>query len=173
MIVTACEETYQDVEKLIYRLAWNAVERYGGEWDEYVRAGHLAYMKAWEAHDANRGAFTTILWRCMVNAITDVRRAKERDGRQSLLGDGDEKLPARNGFDLGRFLTELSEDAKLMVRAVVDSPGDLTLLLRTTSTRQIRRGLYQMFKSVGWSPARIIKCQQEVREALGLTGEEE
>ena len=172
-MTVACDETYQDVEKLIYRLAWNAVDRYGGEFDEYVSAGHLGYMKAYQTHDPSRGAFTTHLWHCVVNAITDVRRAKERDGRQSLLGDGDEKLPARNGFDLGRFLTELSEDAKLMVRAVVDSPGDLTLLLRTTSTRQIRRGLYQMLKSVGWSPARIIEYQQEVREALGLTGGEE
>ena len=164
----AIEETYHDVEKMLYQLCWKAVEKFGGEFDEYLSAANLGFMKAYNGYDSSRQCcFNTLLWWCVRNCITDVGRETVKAKRVGLLGEKDGEQIHSNRFDLSQFLASISDDARLMVQSVVSMPGDLNLLAgRKRST--VRRGLSSMLQESGWSAARIIETRQEVREALEL-----
>ncbi len=60
---------YEDYKKLIYQKAWQYHQKTGIEFDELVGVANLAYAKALNKFDPDRGKFSTLLWHSIVNAF--------------------------------------------------------------------------------------------------------
>ncbi len=166
----ASAETYGDVEKLIYRLAWKAVRRYGGEFDDYVSAANEAFAEAYASYDASRGAsFPTWLWWKVKGTISgEVHQSKLQERTVASGEDIDlDVLPGRSRFDLDVFKSELSYDARQVVTMVVESPHEIWDLLHHQDIGScVRGGLTRRLRDVGWTVARIAESFSEIREAL-------
>lgn len=166
----AQDETYRDVERLLYRLCWQAVYKYGGEWEDYLSAAHEAYADAYATFDATQGAaFSTWLWWKVQGAITGERhRGKIQTNTVACGEDIDlDALPGRSGFCYNSFLADLGRDAQTVVKMVVESPNEIWDLLHHKEIGSISRaGLCRRLQGIGWSVARVVESFSEIREAL-------
>ena len=163
-------ETHRDVEKLIYRICWKAVYKFGGEWEDYLSAANEAFADAYASYDPNRGAsFPTWLWWKIKGAISKERSQTSIQAR-TVAGGEDidlDVLPGRQQFDLDRFRFGLSSDARAVVKMVVESPHEIWDLLHHRDIGSCcRGGLIRRLQGIGWSVARVAESFEEIREAL-------
>ncbi len=160
-------ETYRDLERLVNKLCWWAVEHLGGDYSDYESAADQAYTKAVQTHDPARGQITTHVWWCVRNRLLSVA-ATERRHRERCRTDLDlDRLPARGKtFDLEALLLDLSEDARTVVRLVVDTPGDLARLCRMRRVDWMQQALGRALRNMGWTIGRVVESFDEVKEAL-------
>ncbi len=166
-------ETYRDLERMVHGLIWWAVDHRGGRYDDYEDAAQEAYAKAVRTHDPARGQITTHVWWCVRNKLQKVATT-ERRHRERCRTDLDlDRMPARTKtFDLEVLLVDLSEDARTVVRLVIETPGDLVKLCRMRDVRgelrldRMRKLLWDTLKGLGWTVGRCVVSFDEVREAL-------
>lgn len=162
-------ETYGDVKKLIYKLCWRGVNRFGGEFDEYLSSANLAFCRAAKpgAWDSRKGHFSTYLWWCVWYAILDVERDKKRrmDRGPALVADLG-GVEDKRRFDFTHFLTMLSEDAALVAELTVEAPGELNRLMRRGDRQGFCRMLWERLRGIGWSMARVVDSFDELKGVL-------
>jgi hypothetical protein len=165
---TACTETLKDVEKMLYEMCWKFAKRFGMDFDELVSVGHVAFMKTYQGFDSSRGCqFSSHFHNSLRFALLDFV-ASEKSGQQKCRVDSDlvSLVSDTHKHRLQNILTELSDDARTIVLAIVESPKELTDVLRCRRPDKIRRGVWQYFKSLGWSLGRTEECFTEIRLAL-------
>lgn len=160
-------ETYRDLERLVSKLIWWAVEYRGGRFDDYEDAAQEAYARAVRTHDPARGAITTHVWWCVSHKLASVA-ARERKHRERCRTDLDlDLMPARTkAFDMEVLMLDLSDDARTVVRLVVEAPGDLARLCRMRRMDWAQTLLWDTLKGLGWTVGRVVESFDEVREAL-------
>lgn len=166
----AQDETHRDVEKLIYRLCWKAVYKFGGEWEDYVSAANEAFADAYASYDPAKGAsFSTWLWWKIKGAIASERSQNSIQAKTVASGEDIDLdvLPGRSRFDMDQFASELSHDARTVVKMVVESPHEVWDLLHHKDISScVRGGLIRRLQAVGWTVARVAESFSEIREAL-------
>jgi DNA-directed RNA polymerase specialized sigma24 family protein len=165
---TACAETFRDVEKMLYEMCWKFAKRFGMDFEELVSVGHVAFMKVYQGFDASRGCqFSSHFHNSLRFALLDFVSA-ERSRQQKYHVDSDlvSLAPDIHGHRLQNILADLSNDARTVVLAIVESPKELADVLRCRRPDKIRRGLWKYFKALGWSLGRAEECFAEIRLAL-------
>lgn len=165
----SADETYRDVEKLIYKMSWQAARQYGGDCDDYVSAANEAFMDAFASYDASQGtAFSTWLFWKIRGAITcEIRKPFTEPCDMNSIAKEDQ-------FDCDVFIRELKHDARIVVRMVIESPVDVFDLLHHKDIGSVMRcGLYCKLKNIGWTVARISESFSEIRTAFRKEIEDE
>ena len=166
----AATETYRDLERMVEKLIRWAVEHRGGDRDDYASAANQAYTKAIRTHDPARGQITTHVWWCVKNALQSVAirewKHRERERNNSPLPNDLTQRPRTKGFDVEVLLVDLSDDARAVVRLVIDTPGDLVKLVRMRSPDRMRGLLARGLRDLGWTIGRVVESFDEIREAL-------
>jgi len=162
---TARAETYADVERMICGICWWFVDKFGGEFDDYLSEANVAYMQAHETYDPKRSHFTTWLWWTVRYALLNfVRAERTRMERFALGSDSMEKMEAPPRFDVDRFAGELSADAADVLRLTLDCPHELLACL---GLPEVDRGdVCRCLRDAKWSVARVAESFGEIREAL-------
>ena len=167
--MTAIEETYADVEKLIEKLVWAHVKRFGRDFNEALSDAHVGFMHAYERYDG-RVLFSTYCYRCVWGALLN---GYNRPGGCSSKkkNDFDKRIYHNSGVflrelvttvytDLGSLTGELSSDAQVAVRLALDLP-------RVKTPSRLKRHLFHHLReNLGWTAARCIETFTEIREAL-------
>lgn len=190
---SAIASTHVDVEKMLFKLAWGAQHRWGGEWDEWESSAAVGYLIAFRSFDPGRGA-SFITW-CWWSVVYQLRAHQERRCRNRLrtntLHDHEDDdrdninaaaIPDRPKSFLALLVEDLSEDARTIVQLVVDTPGELVELLRQQDhtkktgispearSRRMKvrrkRVLVDYLKRSGWSLGRIVSGFDEIQEAI-------
>ncbi len=179
----ANEATYEDVSKMVFRLCWVALIRWGGEWEDWLSAANMGFMDAVRTWKPERSSFVTHCWWCVHYALLDRRNGKgERwRGRETPEADlrGDDgrgplaDVPARPEPGVASLLRDLGEDGRTVVRLVVESPAELAKLARVGGRRHgdpspaaARRAIGDHLAGLGWARARVVEAFGELREAL-------
>ena len=195
----AANETFADVEKLVHRLAWNWSARTGIDVEDCLGAAHEGYVHASETYKHGRGAYTTWVWHnvalrlrrlgpgrglCPVQEVTGLLEDHQGD-RCS----GTVCAPERKPRLIERMLREVGEDARTVIRLVVEcsgrdvrqmvagssgelseliaeTPADLARLAGANNPAQAKNMLWNHLKNAGWTVARVIDCFSEIREAI-------
>ena len=163
-------ETYHDVARLIDKLAWDAVRRHGGCWEDYVSAGNEAFVDAYRSYDERRGtAFSTWVWWKIRGAVSS--EIKQTKVQQHTVASGEDVdldvLPGRSNFDLSRFASELSEDARTVVKLALESSDRIEdVLHHRDAGPTIKHGLRRKLSAMRWTLERILESFDEIREAL-------
>jgi RNA polymerase sigma factor (sigma-70 family) len=166
----AADETYRDVEKLIWRLAWKARAIHGGEMEDYISAMNEEFMVALTSYDPSRGtSFSTWLWWKIQGAVTkEIRRSCLQRHTVAAGEDIDlDALPGRHRGWMDLFWSELGDDARTVVTILVESPFDINGLLHYRRIGKVlRKSLALQLRGAGWTVARISESFSEIREAL-------
>ncbi len=161
----ACTETYEDVEKLIYRLCWNAVEKFNGEFDDYLSVANEAYMKAYETYEGRHGVkFSTWMHKIVRNDI--LTEVATRRNHEICNTDRLEKMQNRERFDVCLFITSLPADAAEVVRLTLETPRELLMELVGKDASDFRDSLRKSLERIGWSIDRIAGSFAEIGRAL-------
>lgn len=168
--LNAVNETYRDVERLIYKLAWKAREQHGGHVDDYVSAGNEGFVDAYATYDADKGAcFSTWVYWKIKGAIT--HEARQNAMEQHTVNAGEnidlDIFTEKTHFDFGRFVDDLNYDARVVAKMLIESPNEISDILHHKDIDSaVRNGLCRRLKAFGWSVARVSESFSEIREAL-------
>lgn len=169
------EASYQEVARLLSAAAKKFWDHHGGYFPDLESCCNEAFADAyadWNPELGYRQGFATWCsykaWHRMQTEF-HTRIKKEAWERQWPAGlDG-----TVNRFDFYQFLSQLSEDARLMVVLVCEQPCEMKLALaindksihRGTATA-LRNCLRQLLHEAGWSRDRIEQGFHEIQEAL-------
>ena len=65
-----------------------------------------------------------------------------------------------------RVMQEVSDDTRLVIRSIVESPVELSYFTRVKRPEQARRLIWKRLREIGWTMGRVANCFDEVREVL-------
>jgi DNA-directed RNA polymerase specialized sigma24 family protein len=156
----AVTSTYEDVEKLLFRMCWWAVDKWGGDFYEWLSEAHLAYMIAYERYESTHGAsFNTWLWRKVRYSLQEKRRKDQRQlchqlGEVEVVEDRPKPL-------MSRVMGEASEDARTVIMLLLDVQPRAV-----RDPAKVRNHLWRQLKDIGWTVARVTESFDEIREVL-------
>ncbi len=174
----ACMNTYNDVERMIHLLC----HRYcRGDWDDCVGVANVAYCKAYNTYDSTKSQFTTYCWHIVRRALVRHRQVSDRQPR-SVDMDFNQCLDHRTGRLITRVVGEISDDAKLILSALLDIPTELPKSIDVDQIRQavrqeiksintvprvaVRRATLRVLRRHGWSVGKIVEGIDEIKDAL-------
>ena len=145
--------TYNELRPLLATIVHRFRTCYGGDAEELRAEANYHFAEALQSFNPTMGTlrkhvgwrvwygmFETMRTRCRRKAITD---------RENVEPD---TLPARRRSWLDTVLRELSEDARLVVGAALETGS--------------RNSLVRLLEEWGWCGRRIVETFREIREAL-------
>jgi DNA-directed RNA polymerase specialized sigma24 family protein len=167
MPANAITQTYGEVENLIHREVWRYHRATGVPVDELESNAAVAFCVAYKGFDPNRGQFSTHL----VNTIRFHFLNEAKKIRKSVPATADVNLDnvgTDSPFDLNRFTSELSEDARSMIMLLKEAPEDLAKVLKTPEGFARKMSFLQWVaeRFSSWHMGRIAATFNEIKGAL-------
>jgi len=163
----AVNETYADFELLVFKTVHEFVAETGGRFEDWMEHAGPLFMIAYDGWDPRRSKFSTYLRWVLWRGLQEVqRRLAKRNGKVIFTEIDPELWEAPRTFDRVAFMDGLSEDARLVVAAALDTPWGFD-----PDPPQVRALLrdYLSQPALGWSPQRIRDSFREIRRALSQT----
>jgi len=169
----AVEETFADLEKMIYHFTYGFVRKYGLDVEEVKSAAFYGFMQAFHSYDPKVGEFSTWVGTKVTNRVLDLLRSSIKNRKRYLTGVDDavldRPLEDRPGFDFETWLTTLSKDARKVARLAIREPIDVKLVrkqLGQETSEAYRTALRMVLAECGWTKNRTKRAFQEIKEAL-------
>lgn len=170
LMQTPCEETYEDVQNLLYKISHRFKAKYGGEFEDLFSQANEHYLAAYNSYDSNRTKFSTWLWFTVWHAMLETMRNAARKHGQCPRDYSIEltTVSLREQFDLQTFIRDVSEDAATVVKLLFECPHEISEAFAPSKVRisSIRTNLVNRLLSMGWAGKRIACVFQEIKEAL-------
>ena len=159
---------YHSVRKLLFKMASNAVDRFGMERNEALSEAYIAYRKALDSYDPESGTkfstwvYTKVRYHFMELSRTDQRRNE----RCALLTDDAEMEIEDRTYDQFHF-PDLSDEAKFVIKLVIDSPKELyQRILKDPRPSQYKRHIKQYLLQHQWLRSEIDSVFAEIQGAF-------
>ncbi len=167
-------DTHDRMKRLVSMLAKKFQVKYihyGISYDDILSEANQHYSKAVQSFDPTKGKLSSrvsyVVWCGLKKWI-----AKQCQRNARMPGEDLDlrTISANSRFDYGRFLNELSDDAKAVAKLAVEAP--LSLLVPPTAPHKqdgrARRqnAVAEFLMELGWSVARVVESFNEIREAL-------
>lgn len=168
-------DTYHDVERLIYWTVHRFIKRKGGDFEQCLSTANATFVNAYHrydpATDGSRSRFTYYVQWIIYKDLLEEQRNEARKARCAKIDHEAqlETIPTQaNGFHLGEFLEELGEDARLVATLVLDTPRDLARAIRHKGGHGMnyRSVLRSHLQSIGWTTARVTEAFHEISNLL-------
>lgn len=168
----AVATTYTDLQHFIEVQAYRFNQRFPlADKEELMSHANQIFMRAYLTYTPEKGKFTSWLQFLLHKIwLEHVRRAAQRQARLPRVSMELMRCEDKPRRDAEQFLSdlreELSEDARLVVKLVVESPKEFQQYCRHNTVLGIRKALNEFLSALGWSGRRINKTFEEVRGAL-------
>lgn len=165
-------ETYEDCEHYLEHIVWRFHLRHGGrygaDFEEMLGEARLVFLKVYEKFEAGRGHFLAFLRTAVERRLIDLHRHEQRKSVAAVQASDTPEIfvDHQRSFSLSELLDGLTEDARLVVRLVLDTPGDFTAALGTRNRNCPRLMVEDYLKGLGWRPMRIRNCLEKLEQAL-------
>jgi DNA-directed RNA polymerase specialized sigma24 family protein len=172
----AANETWADVEKLVYHTIHRFIRTHGGEFADCLGVAHTTYMKAYDNFDGRASFSAWIATKIWYGLLDDLRR-RTRTASREVMDDTDlttYAAPEGQGvFDLEAFLSELSEDGALITKLILDLPPEIQREadLFGGSHESTRAAVRYHLRSIGWAKKRVSESFEEISFVLWGWGE--
>lgn len=160
----AATVTYHDVYPLLCKICKNVRRAYGGgDWDELMAEASQVYVEAYQTYDYRLGDFSKrvayMVWYRLTNQLRDRHRRNRGHKRVEHYMNA---VPDHRRTGVLGLIREVSDDARTVVRLVLDGPEYRD---GATGDKQ-RRALVQTLTNLGWAGARIAESFNEIRGML-------
>lgn len=168
MTTLEVKQAHLQIERMIEKVVTNFHHKNGGDRDELLAEAKLIWLKALPHYDSTRSKITTFSWIVIWRGLISYNRKVYRRHSRESVGTIDYPLPdhSNSGF-LRSLLFEVSEDARIIVEMILDTPRHLgTWLNSQWAMRQILPIVENRLHGMGWDSIRIENRFQEIREAL-------
>jgi hypothetical protein len=165
---TPAEHTYEEMERLIHKLVWEATRRYGLPRDDVLEAAHWGFVQAYHSFTPGLGyAFDTWMGFKIDKRIKDLLR--QRATARKFEPVDPELIPQKEvkKFDVEDWLEKLGEDARLTAGLVLSPPMDVLATLAQIGTQtpaDWRLAVREFLRDVGWNHDRMMKAFTEIKE---------
>lgn len=174
----AINATFSDVEALVLATARRFAEKHyrsdprryfgGPDWEEVVCVAFEGFTLAYHSYDPSRAKFTTwVVNRIWYHLQNDQRAHITREKRYPREEVEPDLMPQQ---EAPRFSDDLSDDARAVVRLLLEAPVDLkTAVLEEGEEwkpERVKQALIRTLKDFGWTALRIVEAFGEIREAL-------
>jgi DNA-directed RNA polymerase specialized sigma24 family protein len=167
---TPMEETYEDVRMLIYHIANRFNARCGGDIEEQVAIGNLAFMSAYETWQPGKATkFSTylslIIWRKLHR---EFMKKKQQQARADMVHLGFDPTDDRRQFDIESLKDGLSCAGRYVLNLVTNPPVEVleTIQAKGGQARNISSTVKEYLRSLGWAQQQIMETWQEVGGTL-------
>ena len=169
----ACAETYHDVEKMLFKLSHEYAARYYVPFEEVISEARIHFMKAYHWYHTrhkSKAKFSSFAYFIVANQLTTYFRNQYRHRTveyHETMQDTEETVlpyPFRAELD-----SELTADARDVVRLILDTPEELRAVMKWRRVRTqhgFLQGLQEHLKDLGWDYYRIQETFEELREIL-------
>ena len=174
---------FEDVEKMIWGVCHDFVNKYGGSVEDLFADSGLYFMRAIDRYKPESGiAFTTVLHWAVWGGLMDTM--KRSVARYSKLKPHDISvvydMPGRSSFNVLAFKRSLSRDGALVIHLLTMLPGELSKAARQaglapesckTNKRHpkydvVRDALEEYLIDWGWDQDRLQTAFTEIEEML-------
>ncbi len=163
-------ETYEDLQKLVYKTAWEFWKSHGGDIDDLIAQANLIFIDAFDTYDSECGTelSTWVVSSVWYKLLGYVR--KENGDRPHTQIDKVfvETFPTANkNFSVLELIDEMTQDAHIVLRLFFETPRDVVVDLLDTKKRMfyVQRAMQKRLKNrlrqMDWSARRI-------KEAFGI-----
>lgn len=162
--------SFQDVEKMIYKISHSMSGRYHIPFEDVVAQARLIFMKEYRNFDPSKARFTTHLYRGLVWQLTDWLQVEyfHRDHHElneELAGMEDHPRSAVHDIEM-----LISEEARIIVNLVVQTPEHLHAMVRwnkAEGSKKIQSTIREYLRDeLGWESCDVSRCFDEIRTAL-------
>lgn len=169
------EETYKDVQKLIFATAWDFWNIYGGSIDDLIGQANLIFIEALDDYDSSRGTkLTTWVAFRIKKGMLDYRRNQNRNKYKptyfSIVERPLKIYPLSDKeFSVMELLDELGQDAHIVLQLFFDTPREIMVDIRNSHQRidyvqaAVRNRLRNRLRQMGWTMKRIRKAFDEIK----------
>jgi RNA polymerase sigma factor (sigma-70 family) len=161
------EETFKDVELLIYDTIHKFQRKYKGDFDDLTGVAFLAFIRAFESFDFEKGySFSTWLrlqiWHQLQNEWSKERRRGQKSKRQR-----DYQTHYKQN-SLNEFLAEINQDARTIVDLILETPKDLKEMISDIDNdmKAVKSILHDYLLDMGWKKERILLAFHQIEKAL-------
>lgn len=169
----ALTETYNDVKLLIYKVTHHFTARSGLPFEELLSEAHYIFARAYRNYDPKRfsSKFSSFLYFSLHCELKNF--IKKQYKHRNLLEVNEECVGTE---DANRFRVSvesgLSEEAKLVVALILDTPQEMRAVMRWNSVRGKRSMLVSLREhliDLGWTAEQLKTAFHELQVVLGDT----
>ena len=160
-------ECYKDVKQLIFRVVDRFHTRYGGELQEYLSIGNLAFVEAFHTFDSTKSIFTTWVYNKVYNALGDHYRKELRRQR----GDTRTEVKSSKTYEMDTLFeltADLDNDARSILQLIFETPQDLYHLICDDGgdNKKVKHIIAGYLKSNGWTRQRVAKSYNQITQVI-------
>lgn len=164
------ETLFAQVEKMLYKLAWDHAKAHNLDFNECLSECHWAFVRALNGkYDPSRGTkFSTyvhFLARCRLMSLNMDKR------RQVVYDELEEELcgyAPPETTEVHDIISELSSDAQTMAALLLEAPQELLGELADLSPKRLLSVVKTYLRDIGHTRASVNRTQQELKTALQL-----
>lgn len=174
-------DTYKDVEYLIHHMCHLFQEKHGGDFDDLLDVANQVFMDAYKGFKEGAAPFTSYLSTCIYRRLLDEKRKSMRIKTISISNSGRkndyeeergdiqiEDKSSPKSSTLNDILDGLSEDAKVIVGLVLETPPEIAKIIEGKGghPKNIRSTIRQHLTEMNWTYTRIAESFQEITQVI-------
>lgn len=171
----ALTETYEDLQKIVYKTAWGFWRFYGGDIDDLIAQANLIFIDAFDSYNPEHGAklstwvASSIWWRL----LDYMRKGNGNRPHTQIDKVSAETFPTTNeNFSVIELLDEMTQDAHIVLQLFFETPRDVVVDLLNTKERMdyvqraMQNRLMNRLRQMNWSVRRIKEAFNIVKKAI-------
>ena len=166
------DDTYKDVENLVYHICHVFQSKHGGDFDDLLSIAHQVFMDAFNCWTPGLAPFTSYLSTCIYRRLLLEKRQNSRIPTISLdkteTSIGWDPVDKSRSFSIKDFTEELSDDAKLIISLVLETPTELAKIINDKGghPKNVRSTIRQYLTKLNWTYNRISESFDEIKKVL-------
>lgn len=164
------DTAWQNSQALIHSMIRKTLTRYGGDYDDMLSEAHLAFVEAWRGFNSLQDTkFSTWLYHKLRGRLLEHIRVRSRRWKRTESdvpygsGEGEAEV-AMSLVPLADVVDELSEDGRLLVQLIIETP--IALQIETNPRRMLKSLSEFMADNYNWSCFRSAITFSEIADAL-------
>jgi len=168
------EETYEDVQKLIFGVVWKFWSLYGGCIDDLIGQANLIFIDAFDRYDSSKGVKITtwIAYKINKGLFDYMRKGNGYEPHTQIDGEFVEMFAAPNkNFSVMELLDKMGQDAHIVLQLFLETPRETIVGIRNDYDRidhvqaAIRKRLRNRLRQMGWTARRIKEAFDQIKNA--------
>lgn len=162
------DTAYADHIDVIRKVVWDFCKARGADFDEAMCEANYAFMSAVETWDCTQSALGTWLHTCVRSRLFHWERSNGRvSAHYTVVEDADAIPDSATTFNLAEWSEGLSEDAKVMVSLLIQTPPEVLALAKGMSSKNLSAAVQSHLReSHEWSCDRFWDAYKELRAAF-------
>jgi hypothetical protein len=169
-------ESFCDLQRLIYKIIWDHIQKAGGDPDDLLSAAHENFLLAHQRYDPNKGELTTYISISVKNALKDIHRKEKRrvkghkhtslDAMKDTIKKELKVKQKEKGLEY--LLEDVGEDCKNIIYLILFPPQDFyEEFLEYVNPKQWKHFIKEYLHfNMKWTFHRIHKAFDELKEAM-------